>query len=81
MGLKAKCLFGIFQKKKKTIFDFQDTDVMQLDQIYSAFTNTSLRECFGSVYHEATKDNHDILYIDVVMKELWKQFCKELNDF
>ena len=54
---------------------------MQLDQIYSAFANTVSRECFDSVYHEATKDDHGFLYIDVVPKEPWMQFRKGFNDF
>ena len=44
---------------------------MQLDQ----------RECFDVVYHEATKDSHGFLYIDVVPKETWMQFRKGFNDF
>ena len=60
---------------------FKTSDVMQLDQIYSAFANTVSRECFDSVYHEATKDDHGFLYIDVVPKEPWMQFRKGFNDF
>ena len=60
---------------------FKTSDVMQLDQIYSAFANTVSRECFDSVYHEATKDEHSFLYIDVVPKEPWMQFRKGFNDF
>jgi hypothetical protein len=60
---------------------FKTSDVMQLDQIYSAFANTVSRECFDSVYHEATKDDHGFLYIDVVPKKPWMQFCKGFNDF
>ena len=60
---------------------FKTSDVMQLDQIYSAFANTVSRESFDAVYHEATRDAHGFLYIDVVPKEPWMQFRKGFNDF
>ena len=47
---------------------FKTSDIMQLDQIYSAFANTVSRECFDAVYKEATDDPHGFLYIDVVPK-------------
>ena len=60
---------------------FKTSDVMQLDQIYSAFANTVSRECFDAVYKEATQDVHGFLYIDVVPKEPWMQFREGFNDF
>ena len=60
---------------------FKASNIMQLDQIYSAFANTVSRECFAAVYKEATDDPHGFLYIDVVPKEPWMQFCKGFNDF
>ena len=52
-------------------FFFKTSDIMQLDQIYSAFANSVSRECFDALFKEATHDPHGFLYIDVVHKELW----------
>ena len=46
-----------------------------------ALANTVSKECLDAVYHEATKDDHGFLYVDVVPKEPRMQFCKGFNDF